>query len=98
MKKQDQSKEIPSSNANIVRLAQCIVDEALQPDAIFQYLDSKAPGKMQALCVAINKNYCELLEEQFRFDDADVEASLDDVERRLKFHIGEAVDRWVSNG
>jgi hypothetical protein len=91
MKKQNQSS---------ARLAQRMVDEVLQADVIFQYLDGEAPGKMQELCVAINENYLELLEEQFRSDgkNADVEASLNDIEEQLKFPIGVAFGRRVSNG
>jgi hypothetical protein len=90
--------ETMNNEADVARLARHLVDEALQPDAIFRYLDNEAPGEMQKLCVAINQNYNELVEEQFRSDgrNAEVEASLHEVEEQLRHHIKVTLSRRVS--
>jgi hypothetical protein len=94
-----EQKELAYDDAQILNVSSRIVDKALQPQALADYIldhvDECAGEDLQALRTAIDLSYPEL---QARFDKGergDVKTELTIIDELVKFHIGVAVGRRV---
>jgi hypothetical protein len=86
----------------IADLSTRIVYEALDPrrlcDYILNYCDDEAEEAIDALRTAIDPEYPDFKERYDLGERADVETELRIIDEQVKFHVGVAVGRRVSNG
>lgn len=79
--------------AKIKKLCQENVDYALNPDAMFSYINTEFGDDFGEVCMMIDPRYDDLLEEQFRrtISGQNARAEVEAIEKRLKGHVLKAL-------
>jgi membrane-bound lytic murein transglycosylase MltF len=92
-------KKLAYDEAEILNVSRQIVDKALQPSALADYIldhvDECAAEDLRALRTAIDSRYPEFRERFERGERGDVTTELTIIDEMVKFHIGVAVGRRV---
>jgi hypothetical protein len=84
-------------DAQILKVSQRIVDKALQPHALAEYilndLDENQPEELHRLRTAIDDRYLEFRKRFEKGERGDVATELTIIDEQTKFHVGVAVGR-----
>ena len=92
-------KQLAYDAAEILNVSRRIVDKALQPQAladyILNYVDDEAAEDRLALRTAIDSRYPEFRKRYEKGERGDVGTELHIIDELVKFHVGVAVGRRV---
>ena len=68
-----------------------LVDEALNPDAMFFYINSEFGEELGEICTVLDPDYPDLLAEQFGSNGQAARVKVDAIEAQVRVHVLEAL-------